>query len=76
MGIARKKLVRQVKEAEHSSQYAVGRTSGDPAMIVTKLNERRQQQADASSSLLAGSRKRYSLASTAPHANRLTLGGQ
>ncbi len=68
------KRIMEAAAKKHAEENAVGRVNGDPALIVTKLNERRKQ-AETLDSTLAGGRRRYTLASTAPHANRSTLGG-
>lgn len=58
---------------KHAEENPVS-SSSEPAAIVTKLNERRK--AGESGSALPGDRRRYRLASTAPHFNRSTLGGE
>ena len=57
---------------KHAEENAVGRVDGAPTPVVTKLNERKEQEA---SGVPTVNRRRVSLASTSPQLNRARLGG-
>ena len=72
MGIKHHEQLIQKMVNKHAEENAVGRSDGAPAPVVTRLNERREEETGGVPRV---NRRRVSLASTSPGLNRARLGG-